>query len=115
MSDTAKTHGPVVQLDVMYLRSNRIVARRVAGEFLLVPLVGRGANLDSIYSLNRVGTFIWERLDGKTTADAIITAVCSGFDVARPEAEADFRDFVGTLLEIQAAAPAGGEPAKGRP
>lgn len=108
MADTSKPHDPVVQLDVMYVRSERIVARRVAEEFLLVPLVGRGANLDSIYSLNKVGTFIWERLDGKTTGEAIVTALCSGFKVERPEAEADFRDFVLTLLEIQAAAPVGG-------
>jgi len=98
-------HDPVVALDTLYQRSDRIVARRIAGEFILVPLVGKGANLDSIYSLNRVGTFIWDRLDGRTTGHALVAALCSQFDVTTPEAEEDFRDFVGTLLEIQAAAP----------
>lgn len=98
-------HDPVVTLDTLYQRSDRIVARRIAGEFILVPLVGKGANLDSIYSLNRVGTFIWDRLDGRTTGHALVAALCSQFDVTTPEAEEDFRDFVGTLLEIQAAAP----------
>jgi hypothetical protein len=96
-------HDPVVALEAAYERSDRIVARRIAGEFLLVPLVGRGANLDSIYSLNRVGTFIWDRLDGRTTGHALVAALCSHFDVASPEAETDYRDFVGTLLQIQAA------------
>ncbi len=100
-----------VSLDTAYERSDRIVARRIAEEFLLVPLVGRGANLDSIYSLNRVGTFIWERLDGKTTGHTLVTALCSHFEVSPPQAEEDFLDFVGTLLRIQAAAPAGGRAA----
>ena len=108
MSDSANPHDPAGRLDTAYLRSNRIVARRIAQEFLLVPLAGRGASLDAIYSLNRVGTFIWERLDGQTTGDAVVTALCARFEVPRPEAEADFRDFVGTLLEIQAVAPVGG-------
>jgi hypothetical protein len=108
MADTPPPHDPGVSLAVMYLRSDRIVARRVADEFLLVPLVGRGANLDSVYSLNKVGTFIWERLDGRTTGDDIVLALCSTFEVGRPEAEEDFRDFVSTLLQIRAAGPVGG-------
>jgi hypothetical protein len=78
------------------------VARRIADEFLLVPLVGRGANLDAIYSLNRVGTFIWERLDGSATGRDIISALCDSFDVTSSEAEADYHDFVRTLLGIKA-------------
>jgi hypothetical protein len=92
----------VVPPDSIYKRSDQIVARRVADEFLLVPLVGRGANLDAIYSLNRVGTFIWERLDGSATGHDIISALCEHFDVTSSEAETDYHDFVMTLLGIKA-------------
>ena len=90
-------HDPVVTLDTVYKRSDRIVARRIAGEFILVPLVGRGANLDSIYSLNRVGTFIWDRLDGSRSLREICDSIVAEFDVPADRALADLLEFVATL------------------
>jgi hypothetical protein len=79
-----------------------MVGRRVADQFLLVPIVSRGAEVDCLYNLNRVGTFIWESLDGRTPGSDIVEAVVERFEVAREQAEEDYRGFVVSLVGIQA-------------
>ncbi len=83
-------------------RSERMVGRRIAGEYILVPLVGRGADLDSIFNLNRVGAFVWERLDGGTNGSAIVDGLVDRFAVDRATAEADYVGFIEHLCSIGA-------------
>jgi hypothetical protein len=92
--------GP--RLEEVYVRSERMVGRRIAGEYVLVPVVGRGADADSIYNLNRVGSFVWEQMDGRRDGAAIAALITEAFDVDRQRAEKDYLGFVSQLLSIQA-------------
>ena len=85
-----------------YARGARIVGRRIAGEYVLVPLVTHGADLDAIFNLNAVGAFIWERLDGRTTGAAIVSALVDSFDVDEARAREDYVAFVAQLQGLQA-------------
>lgn len=89
-------------LDEAFRRSDRIVGRRIAEEYILVPIVGRGAEVDSIFNLNRLGAFIWERLDGRATGRTIVQAIVDGFEVGPERAEKDYREFMAKLQSIQA-------------
>jgi hypothetical protein len=89
-------------LATVFARSDRMVGRQVADEFILVPLVGKGADVDSILNLNRVGTFIWEALDGVRDGDAIVDALVARFEVDRERAALDYLDFVAKLLSLHA-------------
>lgn len=89
-------------LDAVYARSERMVGRRIADEFILVPLAGRGADIDALYNLNRVGAFIWERLDGSTTGSELIQALVESFEVDADDATRDYRAFIAQLESIQA-------------
>jgi len=91
-----------IALEAVFTRSDRIVGRRIADEFVLVPIVGHGAKLDSIYNLNRVGTFIWEHLDGRRSGRAIVDALVARYEVDGASAERDYRAFVKALLSIGA-------------
>jgi hypothetical protein len=95
-------------LDTAYGRSSRVVGRRIGDEYVLVPLVGRGADLDAILNLNRVGAFIWEHLDGVKTGTDVVSALVDRFDVGRSEAEVDYLDFLTTLRELKAVVTVGG-------
>ncbi len=86
----------------MYARSPRIVGRRIAGEYVLVPLVTHGADLDAIYNLNAVAAFIWERLDGRTPGAAIVSALTESFEVTPARAQADYLEFLTRLGELGA-------------
>lgn len=86
----------------IFVRSDRMVGRKVADEFILVPLVGRGADVDSILNLNRVGAFIWERLDGVRDGAAVVDLVVEHFAVDHAQASADYVEFVSKLLSVHA-------------
>ena len=88
-------------------RSSRVVGRRIGEEFVLVPLAGRGADIDSILNLNRVGAFIWEQLDGRRTGTEIVDALVERFEVERSRAEEDVLDFLSRLRGLKAVGPAG--------
>jgi hypothetical protein len=91
-----------VSLQAVYARSERMVGRRIADEYVLVPLVGRGAEIDGLYTVSRVGAFIWERLDGASSGAAIVAALLAAFEVDSTRAEQDYREFLDQLLSIGA-------------
>jgi hypothetical protein len=96
MSDTA------LRLVDVFERSDRIVGRRLADEYILVPLVSRGADVDSIFNLNRVGALIWERLDGRTSGEAVVEAIIERFEVDAKRAASDYAEFIEKLVAIEA-------------
>jgi hypothetical protein len=93
-------------LNMAFIRSERIVGRRIAGEYVLVPIMGSGAEVDSIFTLNRVATFIWERLDGRATGADLVGALEKKFDVDAERARTDYCEFVEKLQSIRAVAAA---------
>ena len=86
----------------VFVRSDRMVGRQVADEFILVPLVGRGADVDSILNLNRVGTFIWEAIDGQRDGAAVVASLVERFEVDHARAVHDYLEFVGKLVSLRA-------------
>jgi hypothetical protein len=94
--------APPVTLAEAWRRSERIVARRIGDELVLVPLAGHGADIDSIYSLNRVAAFVWEALDGVRSGELVVDAVVGQFEVERERAAADYLELVETLRDLGA-------------
>jgi len=74
-----------------------VVRRTVAGETILVPIKGKLADLQRVYVLNEVADFVWERLDGKHTVDAICAEACDTYDVPTDEVTEDVVTFLGEL------------------
>jgi len=90
------------RLGETWARSQRMVGRRIGDEYVLVPLAGRGADLDSILNLNRVAAFVWEQLDGERSGSDVVEAVIGHFDVERARAEQDYLELLDTLVEVDA-------------
>jgi len=86
----------------VFLRSERMVGRRIADEFVLVPLAARGADVDALFNLNAAATFIWEHLDGRTTGAQIVAALVERFDVETEQAGRDYLTLMDQLCAIQA-------------
>jgi hypothetical protein len=89
-------------LPQVFARSDRMVGRRIAGEYVVVPLAGRGVDLDAILNLNRVAAFIWERLDGQRSGQEIAAAMAAQFEVDVETAGRDYLELLGTLRELKA-------------
>jgi hypothetical protein len=90
------------RLEDVFARSERIVGRRIAGEYVLVPLLGRGADADFIYTLNHVAAAMWEALDGKATGEDVVRRVVEEFEVESAQAGRDYLQLMETLESIEA-------------
>ena len=91
----------------MLRRASGVVARTIAGETILVP-VRRRAQEMGLFTLNGVGTFVWEALDGRRSLREIAGAVASAFEVDAGRALADVAAF-GADLERTGCATADAE------
>src|SRR5882762_7840793 len=84
----------------VFVRSQSVVSRLVAGETLIVPIRGRVGDLASIYSFNGTGSLIWQMLDSLRTIGELVEAVAQQFDVERAQAEQDMKGFVREMIAV---------------
>lgn len=89
-------------LNRIYKKSESIVSRKIADEYILVPIRKNVADLESIYTLNEVGARIWELVDGKTKVSEIKSRLNEEFEVTPEEAENDLVEYIKQLEKIDA-------------
>lgn len=82
----------------MFRRGEDVVEREVAGEVFLVPIRGSVADLQELYALNEVGSWLWSRLDGSQSVDDLVAGVAGEFDVDESQARKDAESFLEDLL-----------------
>ena len=86
----------------VFERSPDIVARTIEDEEILVPIVKSGDEVDSIYTLNDVGRFVWGLIDGRRPVREIVGAVRDEFEGDGDTIDAAVASFIGDLLEVKA-------------
>jgi hypothetical protein len=92
--------------NLRYQRTEAFVARAIAGETVLVPIRRQIGDLESIYTLNEVGTFIWERLAEPATVAEIARALEDAFACDPAEMRKDLSAFLAEILDLGAITPA---------
>lgn len=75
-------------------RSSSIVTRKTGNEYVLVPVANNIADMDSVYTLNGTGAFIWEQIDGKKCVKDLIDEVFNEYDTDNETAKADVLSFL---------------------
>lgn len=88
-----------------YRRSDEFISRSIAGETVLVPLRGQVGDLDSIYTLNEVATFLWERLSRPSTPEELAEALAAAFDAPPAAIRQDLEAYLEQLLALGAIRP----------
>ena len=89
-------------LEKIYNKSDSIVSRKIADEFILVPIRQNVGDLESIYTLNETGARIWELIDGKMKVAEIKEKIIEEFEVTPEEAEKDIIEHLQQLEGIKA-------------
>lgn len=84
---------------VLYRRSPEVVTRKIAGELFIVPVKGKIADMQRIFSLNPVAEVVWDLLDGRHDVEDILKKVLENFDVEKDIADADVRGLIEELLQ----------------
>ena len=74
--------------------SSSIVTRKTGNEYVLVPITNNIADMNSVYTLNETGAFIWEQIDGKRSVEEIIVALTTVYDINKQNAESDVYSFI---------------------
>ncbi|HOK25756.1 MAG TPA: PqqD family protein [Bacteroidales bacterium] len=80
-------------------RSSSVVTRKTGNEYIIVPVTDNIADMDSIFTLNETGAFIWEQIDGEKSVEEIIRLVVDEFEIDRDTATKDVLGFLSTMKE----------------
>ena len=78
-------------------QSTSIVTRKTGNEYVLVPITNNIADMNSVFTLNETGAFIWEHIDGKRTVEEIITELMNEYEIDKQNAESDVITFIGNM------------------
>jgi len=87
----------MIDLNSVVTPSPGIVPRKTGDEYVLVPVSNNIADMDSVYTLNETGAFIWEKLDGESTLTEIVSCMQTEFDVDAETAKNDLLAFVAEM------------------
>jgi hypothetical protein len=89
-----------------YRRSGAMIARRVAGEMLLVPVAGRTVletrKSAELFVLNESGERMWGWLAEPSTLSDLARNLISTYEVTAESARADAVNFIESMREIGA-------------
>ena len=90
---------PMASLKSVFSHSPTIVTRKTGNEYVLVPIANNIADMDSVYTLNETGAFIWELIDGKRSVEEIIGMVTREYDTDSATASSDVLLFIDNLKD----------------
>jgi hypothetical protein len=88
-----------VQADTRFIRNREVVSRQIEGELVIVPIRRGVGDLNSLYTLNSVGSILWEFMTESHTVPEMVNRVCDEFEVTSIKAQADIQEFLGSMLE----------------
>jgi hypothetical protein len=86
------------QVEQLFVRSQAVVSRRVAGETLVVPVRGKVGDLASIYSFNATGSLIWQSLESPKGFAELVSTVEQEYAVEHDQARRDVKQFLHDML-----------------
>jgi hypothetical protein len=84
--------------DQVFVRSQSVVSRWVAGETLIVPIRGKVGDLASIYSFNETGSLIWQMLENPKSLVELIEVLEAEYSVEHEQANRDATQFLNDML-----------------
>ncbi len=74
--------------------SPSVVTRKTGNEYVLVPVTNNVADMNSVYTLNETGAFIWEHIDGKRSIMELIEKLTGEFEIDNDTATNDVLSFL---------------------
>ena len=84
----------MISLNSVVSQSPSIVTRKTGNEYVLVPIANNIADMNSVYTLNETGAFLWEQIDGKKSVKDLIEAVVAEYEVDKKTATEDVLSFI---------------------
>ena len=89
----------MVDTAVRFIRNREVVSRQIEGELIIVPIRRGVGDLNSLYTLNPVGSVLWEFMTEGHSLSEMVQRICEEFEVTKTQAQDDIRQFLDSLLE----------------
>jgi hypothetical protein len=86
-----------MDLKELYLKKSQFATRQVGEEMILVPLKSNVSDMNELFTLNAVGSFIWDQINENSTVSDIINGVLHEFEVDEDMATKDVESFLQKL------------------
>ncbi len=77
-----------------YRKVSGFIEKKVGDELIIVPVSSTVAQMNKVFSLNEIGSFIYENLTDPMTEAEIITLITNEFDVDEGIAQKDIKSFL---------------------
>ena len=87
----------MADLKSVFSHSPGIVTRKTGDEYVLIPVANNIADMNSVYTLNESGAFIWELIDGKRNVEMIINTLTEEYDIDYDSASKDVFSFINNM------------------
>jgi methyltransferase-like protein len=81
-------------LKTILSHSKSIVTTKTGNEYVLVPVANNIADMNSVYTLNETGAFIWEHINGENSVEDIINEMMEEYEVDFITASEDVYSFI---------------------
>lgn len=75
------------------------VLRKIANQYMAVPVGARAKELHGMIGLNETGAFIWERLTGSQNVEEIASQLCEEYEVEHQAAKEAVERFCQKLKD----------------
>lgn len=87
----------MVENRVKYKRNPNFIFRKIVKEVILVPIHKDVADLNSIFTLNDVGAYLWELLENPVSSEELVSVVLDEYEGTERQISADVNRFLGDL------------------
>ena len=87
----------MIDLKSLVSHTPSVVGRKTGNEYVLIPVSNNIADMNSVYTLNESGAFIWEQIDGRKSVADLINLMMDEYEVDYKTAASDVTGFLGNM------------------
>jgi len=87
-----------INLNVVYKKSIDFVEKQIGNETVLVPISDNIADMNKVFTLNEVGTFIYNKINNKNSVNDILSTLTEEYEVDTAVAHNDIEQFINHAL-----------------
>ena len=77
-----------------------VVTRKTGNEYVLVPVTNNIADMNSVYTLNETGAFIWDQIDGKRNILELTDILTGEYEIDKETAGKDVLEFIDNMKDF---------------
>ncbi|MBR8536297.1 PqqD family protein [Carboxylicivirga sediminis] len=78
----------------LYRKKNGFVEKTVGDEMVIVPLVDQVALMEKVFSLNEIGSIVYNALSQPKSLDQLLELILCEFEIDRETAHSDLEQFL---------------------